>query len=356
MAVFKNTLAEVRHWTASHLGDLVTAKVASGTTATAVLASTTPPQFYNKPDDYFNDNWYEAYCYAGTNIGESRLVTDWVNSTRTLTVSPVASAAYDTTSNLELHYMFYANEYLNAINMAIETLARRYFFEITDDDSLVLEITETNDGNDLNTYEYELPTEFLFIHRLTREGTKSGRKLTGTLSGTFTVGETVTGGTSGATAIVTYSGTGYILVREADDDFDVGETITGGTSAETCTLTESEYKTVGSGEFYEVIDPRSWHLVKDGTAPHSVSFNRNTFSIVDGLRIRIEGQTSQSKVTADTDYIYVKPDWLVAAAITHLPHSKIESNKLAPTLAWAQAIAARVPMSMVHPEARAVIE
>jgi len=60
-------------------------------------------------------------------------------------------------------------------------------------------------------------------------------------SGDFTVGETVTGGTSGATAVISYydaSGDAYMLVRRdrTSGTFQVDETITGGTSTETATV------------------------------------------------------------------------------------------------------------------------
>lgn len=65
-------------------------------------------------------------------------------------------------------------------------------------------------------------------------------------SGTFTVGETVTGGTSTETATVVadYNGE-FLLVSGASGDFTDGETITGGSSGETATLTEFDATVFG---------------------------------------------------------------------------------------------------------------
>lgn len=56
------------------------------------------------------------------------------------------------------------------------------------------------------------------------------------ITGTFVVGETVTGGTSAATATVTYVGSDFIGVKDRSGAFTGGETITGGTSGATGTV------------------------------------------------------------------------------------------------------------------------
>jgi hypothetical protein len=58
------------------------------------------------------------------------------------------------------------------------------------------------------------------------------------ISGTFTVGETITGGTSSDTAVVVSvdTGEGKIYIEALDGDFTNGETITGGTSGATATM------------------------------------------------------------------------------------------------------------------------
>ena len=63
------------------------------------------------------------------------------------------------------------------------------------------------------------------------------QKLTLTDAGTFSREERITGGTTGATAIVKQIGTGFIVVRvETTTPFSVNETITGGTSTSTAKI------------------------------------------------------------------------------------------------------------------------
>lgn len=60
-----------------------------------------------------------------------------------------------------------------------------------------------------------------------------------TVVGTFQVGETVTGGTTSATATVTVVGIGYIEVTPSNVIITIGaESITGGTSGATATVTQ----------------------------------------------------------------------------------------------------------------------
>ena len=63
-------------------------------------------------------------------------------------------------------------------------------------------------------------------------------KLSGTLSGTFTEGDQVVGGTSGATGIVSYTASGQLYVHDVVGTFVVGDAITtNGTTSGTTTVT-----------------------------------------------------------------------------------------------------------------------
>lgn len=59
----------------------------------------------------------------------------------------------------------------------------------------------------------------------------------GSISGSFTIGETITGGTSGATAIFVGQSSGVLGVSDVSGTFQSGETLTGGSSAQTATFT-----------------------------------------------------------------------------------------------------------------------
>jgi hypothetical protein len=61
------------------------------------------------------------------------------------------------------------------------------------------------------------------------------------VAGTIVTGEVMTGGTSGFTAIVDTDGTTYLICRNCPDAFTNGETLTGGTSGATVTMNDTDY-------------------------------------------------------------------------------------------------------------------
>ena len=91
------------------------------------------------------------------------------------------------------------------------------------------------------------------------------KKLTGTVSAAFTVGETVIGGTSGATATHVYDdGSTYIIVKDISGTFALAETVSG--AAQTCaTLTAIDYVGTGTGYFTDVAND------SDGTKTGTVT-------------------------------------------------------------------------------------
>ena len=356
MALYSEYEKTIRQRLSRMLNDCILATLSAGSETTATIATTDPVQFYAKGDDFFNSTEkYEVYCYEGTNIGVSRLASDWVNDTHVLTVTPAAGSAYTTSSKLELHSRFGVTELRDAINQGIELFAKKYLIDIADSTTITLTRTERNDVEDsyINTYEYALPTDCLYLWRVTTEDSVSGVKLTGTISDTLTLGETVEGGTSGTTGLVSYSGATYIRVREVDGTFEVGETATGGTGGETCsTITAVDDETAGDGKFpiKNIVDPRDYTILK-AYAP-KIKFDERQYSIVEDLRIKLEYQGSQATISADTDTIFLPPHDLVEVAATYLPFSKIESNNLTAVfnrcLATRARIEARPP---VHPYA-----
>jgi len=69
-------------------------------------------------------------------------------------------------------------------------------------------------------------------------GVLSGKYMPiGTIVGTFTVGETITGGTSAATAVVVAVGNDYLTLSGGSGTFTAAETITGGSSGATAVVT-----------------------------------------------------------------------------------------------------------------------
>lgn len=161
MALFSNTLQVMRHYLSNAVGDLIYGQ--AGTTGATTQKIYAP--FLWKADDYYNEQQYEAYVYAGTNIGVTKRVTDWVLSTYLLTVHSVYADACDATSYIELHRIFSEDDYRKAINLAIEALAGEYLVDIIDDTTITLVA---------DTYEYALPTSMLYLYKVTTEHDAAG--------------------------------------------------------------------------------------------------------------------------------------------------------------------------------------
>lgn len=106
----------------------------------------------------------------------------------------------------------------------------------------------TVDGTNKNTETASLDVEYCY------EVASAGyQKISGTVSGTFTVGETVLGGTSKTTAIAVYDdGSGYLVVKNVGGRFMIGETLTGITSAQTVTAITQVVDIAGAGFFTDV--------------------------------------------------------------------------------------------------------
>ena len=357
---YSTTEAVIRQRLSRMFGDCVLGVPSAGETTTITFASTDPPQFYNKADDEFNEMEYEVYTYAGINIGVTRLASDWDNSTHKITVTPAAASAYTTASRIELHGIFYVVELRDAINQAIDLYATKYLLDLSDETTISLTRTARNDASTsyIYTYEYALPTDCLWLHRVTTEDSVAGTKLTGTVSGAFTLGETVTGGTSGATGLLSYgpAASTYIRVREESGTFAVGETATGA-GAETCSSITAVDRTEvsGDGKFppENLLDPRDWRILKP-YAP-KLQLLEGQYTVTENLRLRLEYQGIQDNVTADTDTIMLPTDEFVEVAATFLPFSKIDSQNLAAKFDQCMKTRARVearPPMQPYPNAR----
>lgn len=356
MAQYSNALSVIRQYLSATVGDLIQGSADSGSSTTLV------DTMLRKPNDFYNNLGYRSYIYAGTAIGEEREISDWVFSTNTLTLAP-AGSAIDNTSKYELHRIFWEDEYRKAINLAIESVGDSYLVPLLDSTTVKLTSSTDNLSDTVYTWEYTMPANMLYVHKIVAEEAVDGIKLTGSVSGTFTVGETVTGGTSQATGELAYgpSGSAYIRVRKASGTFIVGETATGGTSSETCSsITAVDNENAGNNRWLEkdVLDWRSWNIVKPypDTTP-SLRIDKRYFTIEEDLYLRLEGQRKQPTLTADTSVCYLPLDWVVQKAITFLPKNKVQSNKL--DMAYAQAESyvrsRQAPKSPPHPFGRKVV-
>lgn len=104
------------------------------------------------------------------------------------------------------------------------------------------------------------------------------------VSGTFQVGETVTGGTSGATGVVKrLDGTDEMLITVSTGTFTSGETITGGTSSATAA---AAYETTVRGHLFERLNSNN-HPSYTVYGVDSVGTYRSPYSMLEQLDIEL---------------------------------------------------------------------
>ncbi len=155
MALFSNQLSVIRQYLSSAVGDLILS-----TATTPLSTQHYTDSMLTKADDYYNENFYKAYCYSGTAIGQEREVYDWVYDNRNLLFNPAFNPTIADGDLFELHHIFDEKEYRRAINLAIEELAGKYLVDIIDDTTITLVA---------DTYEYALPTSLLYLTKVTTE-------------------------------------------------------------------------------------------------------------------------------------------------------------------------------------------
>ncbi len=158
MAIFNYTRQQLRHLTASLVNDLITGTVVSPGSGTFVCTQ----RDWEKPDDFFND-YIQVFCYYGTGVDTDGNPTDWLNSTHTLTFAPAATL---TAGDLvEMHRTWTVSEMNDAVNHAIEMVAKEALVHKVDTS---LELAT-------DTYQYTLPTQFLFVQSVEIESATADR-------------------------------------------------------------------------------------------------------------------------------------------------------------------------------------
>lgn len=161
MALFSNSLAIIRQYLSSAVGDLVMGTADSGTVNTLV------DDMLRKPTNYYTEHKYRVYIYNGPAAGQEREVSNWVLTNTELTVAPNFTNAITSASQWELHYVFTSDELLKAINLGIESSAGKYLIDIKDETTIPLVA---------NTYEYALPLSMLYLYRIITESAVSSSK------------------------------------------------------------------------------------------------------------------------------------------------------------------------------------
>ena len=122
-------------------------------------------------------------------------------------------------------------------------------------------------------------------------------------SGAFTVGETITGGTSGATAVYVSDDGTTMNLTSVSETFQSGETITGGTSGETATTTGADVS-VGAGASAEIVEVATNYSVTDiFEINHAQSADVLYMAHKDHAPAKLTRTTATSFTLADIDFV-----------------------------------------------------
>lgn len=152
MALYSTTFSELIERVYRMVDDYESGTATGGSTTTIVDTTNRLEQ-----DDYWNDLDAFVWIHSGNAAGDWRKVTDFANSTSTLTI-PTASGAVAAADTYSLHYKFKWDAVKKAINMAIDIVAG---------ECLEYEVDESTITLVAGTYEYALPSNCLVLYGVT---------------------------------------------------------------------------------------------------------------------------------------------------------------------------------------------
>jgi len=154
MALYSTTFSELIERVYRLVGDWAEGTATGGSTTTIIDTTNRLEQ-----DDYWNDLNAFAWVHDGAAAGDWRKVTDFVNSSATLTVPTMTSTGVAATNTYSLHSMFTIDEVKKAINMAIDQVAGECLEHELDQATITLAAS---------TYEYALPSDCLVLYGVTQ--------------------------------------------------------------------------------------------------------------------------------------------------------------------------------------------
>jgi len=151
-----DALYNVRHNLANLLGDRLVVSTASGATTQGTVLIDSVALI--DPDD----DWNGAYCYIyeGRGIGQERVVSDYVQSTKVLTLATAWATTPGTDSKYELHRAYSVLQHYNPmIKMAFQSRRKRTLLAKNDETVAMA----------ASTYHYTIPAGFVAINEVWKE-------------------------------------------------------------------------------------------------------------------------------------------------------------------------------------------
>jgi len=158
MAIYSNTLDQLIEWTCKLiLHDWKEGTATGGTNATVVDTSRPEANSYFQNTTPISKVYIRTTTDSAAPIGEQRRVFTYTSADWTLTITPVFTAIVHLGDTYAILSEYDWAEVKDAINIAIEMVAEESLFFVVDETTVTLAAS---------TYEYSLPTSFMYLYRV----------------------------------------------------------------------------------------------------------------------------------------------------------------------------------------------
>lgn len=279
---------------------------ATGTVTSGTLTTTVIDTARDEIDDRWNNKWVYIDTDAGgvAPQGQERKITDFANSTGTMTVDIAFTAAPTTGDTYSLREAFSRAQYVVAINHAIGD-GTRAFGTVSVDETTVIKS---------DTLNYSLPTGCKHIYQVWVEEPDSEDSGTATSGGNLTLTDTGKSWTTNdwaAYELRVYDGTGAGQVRTISSN--TATILTVSVAWTTNPDSTSEYKIVDVTE-----ELFQWSQIRNCYPDIEASKLRFYAQQTEGARVRIVCETEPSELSATTDETEVPVEYILNAAKAHL--------------------------------------
>jgi len=154
--IHSKTQVQLRHSIGYALQDM-----RIGAPSTNLETTTLGCPYLLEPDDYYSEPAWEIHFYADDRIGDTREITDFVNTNGVLTWSPAVTTAPAAADLFELHRRFTVAQYNDAINRAID-MASDVYLKHNVDETLILMAYKKGEQRAMKR-EYDIPAGFDYI-------------------------------------------------------------------------------------------------------------------------------------------------------------------------------------------------
>ena len=295
------------------------ADVSAGGATTTIIDTVNLKQ----ANDFWNGQW--AYLYDGTNE-YLRKITDFVQSTGTLTLESALPGASSTTQDYEIHSKFNAVELHNAINKAIEEAYPAYFDTVESTSLIVKE-------NRLDYLLTAITPQVARMHAVWLErptyrmyGTVVSATYDGSTNTSIVLDPIDLSTVDTSWMISNYFGTGEGGVLAVVSVNDGTNTV----------VVAGNYSTWADNDKIQLFDTReqnySWYPLKNlRFTPKewpSTMYLYNNISDHAGCRLKVLYSTAPSKLTTETGTTIVPKEFIMLSAMGTLYASRMNDNRV----------------------------